>query len=144
MVGVVSIKEALEMAQEANLDLVEVSPNADPPVCKILDYGKYKYQQQKKQAEARKKQKVITVKEVKVRPSIEENDYQVKMRNARKFIEEEDKVKVTMRFRGREMAHKDLGLKLMNRIKDELEDIAKVDYGPRLEGRQALMIMSPK
>lgn len=144
MVGVVSAKEAIEMAREVELDLVEVSPNAEPPVCKILDYGKYKYQEQKKMAEARKKQKVINVKEIKIRPGIEENDYQVKMRNARKFIGEGDKVKVTMRFKGREMAHQDLGLKLLNRIKEDLEEIAKVDMAPKLEGRQAVMMLSPR
>lgn len=144
MVGVVSTREAIDMAKEAGLDLVEVSPNAEPPVCKILDYGKYKYQLQKKQAEARKKQKIVTLKELKIRPGIEENDYQVKLRSARKFIEEEDKVKITMRFKGREMAHQDLGMKLFERIKEDLSDITKVDFGPKMEGRQAVMIVSPK
>lgn len=142
MAGVVSIREALRAAEEAGLDLVEVSPNADPPVCKILDYGKYKYEQQKKAAEARKNQKTIDVKEVKIRPGIEAHDYEVKMRNARRFLEEGDKVKVTMRFRGREMAHQDIGRDLLARMRDELSDICKVEMEPRLEGRQMIMILT--
>lgn len=142
MAGVVSIREALRAAEEAGLDLVEVSPNADPPVCKILDYGKYKYEQQKKAAEARKNQKTIDVKEVKIRPGIESHDYEVKMRNARRFLEEGDKVKVTMRFRGREMAHQDIGRDLLARMRDELSDICKVEMEPRLEGRQMIMILT--
>ncbi len=142
MAGVVSIKEALVLAEEAGLDLVEVSPNAAPPVCKILDFGKYKYEQQKKASEARKKQKVTDVKEVKIRPGIEKHDYEVKMRNARKFLGNGDKVKVTMRFRGREMAHQDIGLNLLKKMQEELADIGKIDLHPKLEGRQMIMVMS--
>ncbi|EKV27651.1 Translation initiation factor 3 [Caenispirillum salinarum AK4] len=143
-VGVVHIREALEMAEEAGLDLVEVSPNADPPVCKILDYGKFKYESQKKKAEARKKQKVVEVKEVKLRPNIDENDYQVKMRNVKRFLEAGDKVKCTLRFRGREMAHQDLGMKVLMRVRDEFEDVAKVEQHPKMEGRQMVMVMAPR
>ena len=142
-IGVVDIQEALRQAGEIGLDLVEISPNAEPPVCKILDYGKYKYEMQKKAAEARKKQKVIDVKEIKLRPTIEEHDYAVKMRSARRFIEEGDKVKVTLRFRGREMAHLDLGMKVMNRFREELSDIAKIESEPKMEGKQAMMLLSP-
>lgn len=142
MKGVMSVPEAIELAEEAGLDLVELSPNADPPLCKILDYGKYKYEQQKKANEARKKQKTIDVKEVKIRPGIEEHDYQVKMRNARKFLENGDKVKVTMRFRGREMAHQDIGRDLLKRMQDELADISKTDMEPKMEGRQIIMVLS--
>ena len=143
MAGVVSLEEALRAAEEAGLDLVEISPNADPPVCKILDYGKYKYEQQKKAAEARKKQKTIDVKEVKIRPGIEDHDYGVKMRNARRFLEEGDKVKVTMRFRGREMAHQDIGRDLLQKMKGELADICKVELEPKMEGRQIIMVLVP-
>lgn len=132
------------MARRAGLDLIEVSPQADPPVCKISDYGKYKYEIQKKKAEMRKKQKVIEVKEVKIRPTIEENDYQVKLRNMVRFIESGNKVKVTLRFRGREMAHQSIGMKILNRVCDDLNEIAKVDYHPKLEGRQIIMILSPR
>jgi len=142
-VGVVRIQDALTRADEAGLDLVEISPNADPPVCKILDYGKYKYEQQKKAAEARKKQKIIDIKEVKIRPGIEDHDYGVKMRAARRFLEGGDKVKVTMRFRGREMAHQDIGEKLLQRMKEELSDIGKTEQEPKLEGRQIIMVISP-
>ncbi|MGB0718935.1 MAG: translation initiation factor IF-3 [Bdellovibrionales bacterium] len=142
MQGVMSVADALKLAEEAGLDLVEVSPNASPPVCKILDYGKYKYEQQKKASEARKKQKVVDVKEVKIRPGIEEHDYQVKMRNARRFLEGGDKVKVTMRFRGREMAHQNIGMDVLKRMQDELSDVGKVDLAPKLEGRQMIMVMS--
>lgn len=142
MLGVMSVEEGIEKAYEAGLDLIEISPNATPPVCKILDYGKYKYEQQKKANEARKKQKVIDVKEVKIRPGIEDHDYKVKMRNARRFLEDGDKVKVTMRFRGREMAHIDIGMDIMERIKEELADVGKVDMQPKLEGRQAIMVLS--
>lgn len=141
-VGVVSIQDALARADEAGLDLVEISPNAEPPVCKILDYGKYKYEQQKKAAEARKKQKVIEVKELKFRPNIDDHDYQVKIRAARRFLEEGDKVKVTLRFRGREMAHLDLGMKVLARVREELADIAKVEMDAKVEGKQAIMILS--
>ena len=144
MVGVVSRNEALTMAADFGLDLVEVSPNADPPVCKILDYGKFKYEEQKKKNEARKKQKVIEVKEIKLRPGIDDHDYDVKMRSMIKFIEEGDKVKVTMRFRGRELAHQDLGMNVLMRVKDDLDAIAKVEAFPRMEGRQMTMVMSPK
>jgi translation initiation factor IF-3 len=144
MVGVVSIREGLDMAAEVGLDLVEVSPNAEPPVCKILDYGKYKYEAQKKKAEARKKQKVIEVKEIKLRPNIDDNDYDVKMRAMRKFIEEGDKVKVTLRFRGREMAHQDLGMKVLDRVRENLDDLAKVEQFPKMEGRQMVMVMAPR
>jgi len=144
MVGVVGRNEALDMAAEAGLDLVEVAANADPPVCKILDYGKFKYEEQKKKNEARKKQKIIEVKEIKLRPSIDDHDYQVKMRSMNKFIEEGDKVKVTMRFRGRELAHQELGMNVLMRVKDDLDEIAKVEQMPRMEGRQMTMVVSPK
>ena len=144
MVGVVSTREGLEMAAEVGLDLVEVSPNAEPPVCKILDYGKYKYEAQKKKAEARKKQKVIEVKEIKLRPNIDDNDYDVKMRAMRKFLTEGDKVKVTLRFRGREMAHQDLGMKVLDRVREQLDDLAKVEQIPKMEGRQMVMVMAPR
>ena len=142
MIGVVKTAQAIEQAYEAGLDLVEVSPGAEPPVCKILDYGKYKYEQQKKAAEARKKQKTIDVKEIKIRPGIEAHDYNVKMRNARRFLEEGNKVKVTMRFRGREMAHQDIGRDLLERMKKELSDVGKVDLEPKMEGRQIIMVLS--
>lgn len=144
MVGVVSLRDALFAAEEAGLDLVEVSPNADPPVCKILDYGKFKYEAQKKANEARKKQKVIEVKEIKLRPGIDEHDYEIKMRNMRRFIDEGDKVKVTMRFRGREMAHQNLGMDVLIRVRDELEEVAKVEQMPKLEGRQMVMVLAPR
>jgi translation initiation factor IF-3 len=144
MVGVVPLSEALERAAEAGLDLVEVAPAADPPVCKILDYGKFKYIEQKKRAEARKKQKTIEVKEIKMRPGIDTKDYEVKMRNVVKFLEEGDKVKVTMRFRGREMVHQERGMNVLMRVRDELEEIAKVEQFPRLEGRQMTMVLAPK
>ena len=144
MVGIVGRDEALDMAAEAGFDLVEIAPNADPPVCKILDYGKFKYEEQKKKNEARKKQKVIEVKEIKLRPSIDDHDYQVKMRSMNKFIEEGDKVKVTMRFRGRELAHQELGMNVLMRVRDDLEEIAKVEQMPRMEGRQMTMVLSPK
>ena len=142
MQGVMSVDEAVKLAEEAGLDLVEVSPNASPPVCKILDFGKYKYEQQKKASEARKKQKTVDVKEVKIRPGIEEHDYNVKMRNARKFLENGDKVKVTMRFRGREMAHQHIGFDLLKRMIEELSDVGKVDLEPKMEGRQIIMVLS--
>jgi translation initiation factor IF-3 len=144
MVGVVLRNEALDMAADAGLDLVEISPNADPPVCKILDFGKYKYEEQKKKNEARKKQKVIEVKEVKFRPSIDDHDYDVKMRSMQKFIGEGDKVKVTMRFRGRELAHQEIGMNVLMRVKGDLDEIAKVEQFPRMEGRQMTMVVSPK
>lgn len=142
MRGVMNTREAVALAEEAGLDLVEVSPNADPPVCKILDSGKYKYELQKKAAEARKKQKTVDTKEIKIRPGIEKHDYEVKLRNARRFLEDGDKVKFTMRFRGREMAHQEIGMDVLKRIKEELADIGKIDMEPRFEGRQIMMIMS--
>lgn len=146
MLGVVPIRDALRAAQEVELDLVEVSPNADPPVCKVLDYGKYKYEAQKKKNEARKRQKTIDVKEIKLRPNIDDNDYQVKLRNAKRFLEEGDKVKVTMRFRGREMVHQNLGMDVLIRVRDELEEEAnaKVEQMPKMEGRQMIMVLAPK
>ena len=144
MIGVVPRNEALTMAANAGLDLVEVAPNADPPVCKILDYGKFKYEEQKKKNEARKKQKIIEVKEIKLRPSIDDHDYEVKMRAMNKFIEEGDKVKVTMRFRGRELAHQDIGMNVLIRVRDDLDSIAKVEQMPRMEGRQMVMVIAPR
>jgi translation initiation factor IF-3 len=144
MVGIVGRSEALAMAADAGLDLVEIAPGADPPVCKILDFGKFKYEEQKKKNEARKKQKIIEVKEIKLRPSIDIHDYAVKMRSMNKFIEEGDKVKVTMRFRGRELAHQELGMNVLMRVKDDLDAIAKVEQTPRMEGRQMTMVVSPK
>ncbi len=143
MAGVVSRDEALQRAASAGLDLVEVSPNAEPPVCKILDYGKYKYNQQKRANEARKKQKVITVKEVKLRPRIDTHDLEVKMRSVHKFLDAGDKVKLTLRFRGREMAHQELGKKLLDDIREELGEKIKVEHAPALEGRQMIMVISP-
>jgi translation initiation factor IF-3 len=142
--GNVPITEALQLAQEAGLDLVEISPNATPPVCKLLDYGKYKYQEQKKAAEARKKQKVVEVKEIKLRPMIDDHDYDVKMRSMKRFFEEGDKVKVTLRFRGREMAHQELGVKLLERVKDDTLKIAKIEMEARFEGRQMVMVLAPR
>ena len=144
MKGIFSVPDALRMAEAAGLDLVEISPNTDPPVCKILDFGKYKYEQQKKAAEARKKQKIIDVKEIKIRPGIEKHDYEVKMRNARRFLEEGDKVKVTMRFRGREMSHQEIGLGLLVRMKEELAEVCSVELEPKFEGRQIIMMLAPK
>jgi len=142
--GNIPVAEALAIAQEAGLDLVEIAPNADPPVCKLLDYGKFKYQEQKKAAEARKKQKIVEVKEIKFRPMIDDHDYDVKMRSMKRFFEEGDKVKVTLRFRGREMAHQELGAKLLERVKSEFAGSAKVEMEPRLEGRQMVMVMAPR
>ncbi|MDP6787443.1 MAG: translation initiation factor IF-3 [Rhodospirillales bacterium] len=144
MVGVLAIEEAQEMADEVGLDLVEVSPNADPPVCKILDYGKFKYEEQKKAAEARKKQKTIDVKEIKMRPGIDVHDYEVKMRSARRFLDDGDKVKVTIRFRGREMAHQELGMKVLDRVREDLDELAKVEQNPVKEGRLMTMVIAPK
>ncbi len=144
VLGVVPIDEALQKAEDRGLDLVEVAAKGDPPVCKILDYGKYKYESQKKKNEARKKQRTIDVKEIKMRPGIDVHDYDVKMRAVRKFLGEGDKVKVTMRFRGREMAHQDLGLKVLNRVRDELDELAKVELMPKMEGRQMIMVIAPK
>ena len=144
MAGVVELEEARERADQAGLDLVEVSPNADPPVCKILDYGKFKYDAQKRANEARKKQKTFDVKEIKMRPNIDQHDYDVKMRSVVKFLGEGDKVKVTLRFRGREMAHQERGMDVLMRVRDELEPIGKVEQFPRLEGRQMTMVMAPR
>ncbi|MED5395654.1 MAG: translation initiation factor IF-3 [Pseudomonadota bacterium] len=144
MVGVISVEEGVELADDVGLDLVEVSPNADPPVCKILDYGKYKYAEQKKANEARKKQKTIDIKEIKMRPGIDEHDYQVKMRSVRRFLDGGDKVKMTIRFRGREMAHLDLGMKVLDRVREEIDELAKVEQFPRTEGRLMTMVIAPK
>ncbi|HWI25995.1 MAG TPA: translation initiation factor IF-3 [Stellaceae bacterium] len=144
MIGVVTRNEALQRATEAGLDLVEVAANADPPVVKILDFGKFKYEEQKRRNEARKKQKVIEVKEIKLRPGIDDHDYDVKMRSMLKFIEEGDKVKVTMRFRGRELAHQEIGMNVLMRVRGDLDKIAKIEQHPRMEGRQMTMVMSPK
>jgi translation initiation factor IF-3 len=142
--GAVDTQTALEMARAAGLDLVEIAPNSDPPVCKILDYGKYKYQAQKKAAEARKKQKVVEIKEIKLRPMIDDHDYQVKMRSMKRFFEDGDKVKITLRFRGRELAHQELGVQLLNRVKEDTGPIAKVESEPRFEGRQMIMVLAPR
>ena len=144
MAGVVSLREALEKAVEAGLDLVEIAPTASPPVCKILDFGKYKYEEQKKKNEARKKQKVIEIKEIKLRPTIDDNDYNIKMRAMQRFLQEGDKVKVTLRFRGRELAHQDLGMAVLVRVRDDLDEIAKVEQMPKMEGRQMVMVVAPK
>ena len=144
MQGVMTARDALLRAYAVGMDLLEISPNADPPVCKILDYGKYKYELQKKKNEAKKRQRVIEIKEIKVRPNIDENDYQVKMRAMKTFIGEGDKVKVTLRFRGREMAHQDIGIKVLERIRAELEVTTKVEQMPRMENRQMIMVLSPR
>ncbi|MEK9612040.1 MAG: translation initiation factor IF-3 [Alphaproteobacteria bacterium] len=142
--GVLDTREAISKAEDFGLDLVEVQPNVDPPVCKILDYGKYKYEAQKRANEARKKQKIIEVKEIKLRPNIDEHDYQVKMRNVVKFLSGGDKVKVTLRFRGREMAHQELGANVLTRVREETEEIAKIEAMPKMEGRQMIMVLAPK
>jgi translation initiation factor IF-3 len=144
MVGVVPLREALYAAEQVGLDLVEISPNAAPPVVKVLDYGKYRFEEQKRKNEARKKQKVIDVKEIKLRPGIDDNDYNVKMRSARRFLEEGDKVKVTMRFRGREMAHQEFGMDVLVKVRDELQDLSKVEQMPKMEGRQMIMVLAAK
>jgi translation initiation factor IF-3 len=143
MVGIVPLREALARAEEAGMDLVEISPNARPPVCKILDYGKFKYEAQKKAAAARKKQRVIEIKEIKMRPGIDDNDYDIKMKKVKEFLDEGDKVKVTLRFRGREMAYAHLATSLLERIKNDVADRAKVEQMPKLEGRQMVMVMAP-
>ncbi|AGF73935.1 translation initiation factor IF-3 [Bartonella australis AUST/NH1] len=142
--GVVATQEALAMAADVGLDLVEIVPNAEPPVCKIIDLGKLKYQNQKKAAETRKKQKIIEIKEIKIRPNVDIHDYEVKLRAVRRFIDNGDKVKVTLRFRGREMAHQDLGMKLLQRVKEDTNEIAKIESEPKLEGRQMVMVIVPK
>ncbi len=141
--GLVTSEKALEMATDAGLDLVEISPNSNPPVCKIMDFGKYKYEQQKKEAEARKKQKTIDVKEIKFRPNTDTHDYEIKMRSVKKFLENGDKVKVTLRFRGREMAHVELGRNLLERVVVDVSDLGKVDEIPKVEGRQMVMVINP-
>ena len=141
--GVIPINEALKIAENLSLDLVEIQPNVDPPVCKILDYGKFKYEAQKRKNEARKKQKIIDVKEIKLRPNIDNNDFIVKMKQVKKFIENGDKVKITLRFRGREMAHQQIGMELMKRVESDLENMASVEQFPTLEGRQLVMMMAP-
>ena len=143
IIGIMSGREALKMAEEADTDLVEISPNATPPVCRLMNYGKFKYQEQKKAAEARAKQKIIQVKEIKLRPGTDENDYQVKMRNIKRFIEDGDKFKVTLRFRGREMAHQEIGMRQLERIREELAEMAQVESMPKLEGRQMVMMLAP-
>mgnify|MGYP001189914049 FL=1 len=142
--GVLDTFDAIRKAEDFGLDLVEVQPNADPPVCKILDYGKFKYEAQKRANEARKKQKIIEVKEIKLRPNIDEHDYQVKMRNVQKFLNGGDKVKVTLRFRGREMAHQELGANVLTRVREETDEFAKVEAMPKMEGRQMIMVLAPK
>jgi len=142
--GTVKLEDALALAEEAGLDLVEISPTARPPVCKILDYGKFKFQAQKKAAEARKKQKIVEVKEIKMRPNIDTHDYQVKMRKMSEFFEHGDKVKVTLRFRGREMAHQNLGMDLLRKVQAETEEFAKIESYPKMEGRQMMMVLAPK
>lgn len=143
-VGVVATYDARLRAEEAGLDLVEISPDASPPVCKILDYGKFKYQEQKKAAEARKNQKIVEIKEIKMRPGIDDHDYDVKMRSIKRFFEEGDKVKITLRFRGREMAHTELGMEVLKRVRADTESFAKVESEPRFEGRQMVMVLSPR
>ncbi len=144
MRGVMTVREALALAEEAGLDLVEISPAAEPPVCKVLDYGKYKFEMQKKAAEARKKQKVVELKEVKLRPGIDDHDFNIKMKNARAFLEDGDKVKITLRFRGREMAHQDIAQALLKRVRELLDDVGKVVSEPSFEGRQIVMIIAQK
>lgn len=142
--GVMPLSAALEAAEEVGLDLVQIVANADTPVCKILDYGKFRFQEQKKKAEQRKRQKVVELKEIKLRPNIDTHDYEVKAKAMHRFFEEGDKVKVTLRFRGREMAHPELGMKLLNKVQADFEEVAKVEYAPRMEGRQMIMILAPK
>jgi translation initiation factor IF-3 len=142
--GILATDDALRKAAEFGMDLVEIQPNAEPPVCKILDYGKYKFQAQKRASEARKKQKVIEVKEIKLRPNIDSHDYDVKMRAVRKFLDGGDKVKVTLRFRGREMAHIELGAKLLERVREDVDEFAKIEAMPKMEGRQMIMVLGPK
>jgi translation initiation factor IF-3 len=144
MVGVLTVAEGIELAEDFGLDLVEIAPNSDPPVCKVLDYGKYKYEEQKRRNEARKKQKTIEVKEIKMRPGIDTHDYETKMKAARKFLNNGDKVKVTIRFRGREMAHQELGMKVLDRVREGLEEMAKLEQFPKMEGRMMTMVVAPK
>ena len=144
MLGVVDIDKALKLAEEAGLDLVEVSPNSDPPVCKLIDYGKYKYEAQKKASIARKKQKVIEVKEIKLRPNIDDHDYDIKMKSINRFLDEGDKVKVTLRFRGREMSHQNIGLRILERVREDVETVAKIEQFPRVEGKLMTMVVAPR
>jgi len=141
--GIMSVRAALQMAEEAGVDLVEIAPMAKPPVCRIMDYGKFKYQEQKRAHEAKLKQKQVQVKEIKLRPGTDENDYQIKLRNMTRFLEEEDKVKVTLRFRGREMAHQEFGMRQLERIKADLDAVGQVEQMPKMEGRQMIMIIAP-
>ncbi len=143
-IGVVTIRAALQMAEEAGVDLVEIAPLAKPPVCRVMDYGKFKYHEAKKQHEAKLKQKQVQVKEIKLRPGTDENDYQIKLRNMTRFLEDEDKVKVTLRFRGREMAHQEIGMRQLERIKADLLELAQVEQMPKMEGRQMVMMLAPK
>lgn len=144
MIGVVSLSQALDKARAAGLDLIEISPNAEPPVCKITDFGKYKYQEQKRQAEARKKQKIVEVKELKMGPNIEDHDYNIKLKAAHKFLDAGNKVKFSMRFRGRQIAHKEIGFEIMKRIESDLEGKAKIEAQPKMEGRQMMMVVAPE
>jgi translation initiation factor IF-3 len=143
-IGIVSLAEAFRMAEEANVDLVEIAPTAQPPVCRLMDYGKFKYQEQKRQHEAKLKQKVISVKEIKFRPGTDEGDYNIKLRNLIKFLDEGDKTKITLRFRGREMAHQDIGMRMLERLRGDLEPYGQVEQFPKLEGRQMVMVLAPK
>jgi translation initiation factor IF-3 len=143
-IGVMTLRSALEAAEQAELDLVEISPNAEPPVCRLMDYGKFRFEQKKEQSEARKKQKQIQIKEVKFRPGTDQGDYAVKLRNLTRFIADGDKAKVTMRFRGREHAHRELGLAVLRRVEADLAEIAQVEHQPQLEGRQMVMVLAPK
>lgn len=142
--GIVKLTEALTMAEDSEVDLVEISPTAVPPVCRLMDYGKFRYQEQKRQQEARAKQKVVQLKEVKFRPATDDGDYNVKLRNVRRFIDDGDKVKVSLRFRGREMAHQELGMRVLERVRDDMEDVCQVESFPRLEGRQMVMVLAPR
>ena len=144
MRGVMTVREGITLAEESGLDLVEISPNAEPPVCKVLDYGKYKFEMQKKASEARKKQKVVLLKEIKLRPSIDDHDFGIKMKASKAFLEDGDKVKITLRFRGREMAHQDIAQKVLQRVRAELDTLAKVESEPSFEGRQIVMILAPR
>ncbi len=144
MIGVLTKSEALKMAQDVGLDLVEVSPNAEPPVCKILDFGKYKYELQKKKAEAKKKQTVVLVKEIQMRPMIDPHDFEIKCKAIKRFLEEGNKVKILLRFRGRELSHQEIGVEILNKVRKMFEDVCKIDHNPKLEGKQMIMIISPK
>ena len=142
--GIVPIRDAMRLAEEKEIDLVEIAPQAQPPVCRLMDYGKFKYQEQKRAHDAKLKQKIIQVKEVKFRPQTDEGDYQIKMRNLKRFLDDGDKAKVTLRFRGREMAHQEFGVRLLQRVREELEELAQVESMPKMEGRQMIMMLAPK